>query len=203
MTEPIFSTDVTSRALSKLLSRFQKPIIRGLLAAFTNRLQDLEDCASQVSNYLSIDNGVGGVQLNIVGNIVGRGRVSNADPAYRRAIRCQIAINRSTGLDVDIYKVFALSLNPGDTNTSWLYEPGNLNWLLFVYGPCLFASVLWQNINGTRPAGCSGAMAYSSVDVAHTVTYAVRGASLPITQCPSMRGGFEGGLMAARKQCDG
>ncbi len=81
-----------------------------LLLAFAGDLQAIEDALQQLYSMRSVDEAVG-VQLDMLGKIVGQGRGGMDDDAYRRMIRAKISVNRSKGTFADVLKVAGLILD--------------------------------------------------------------------------------------------
>lgn len=114
-----WSTDHEARGVAKLLGQFRKPLIEALLRVYLRQVQKWEDRNREVAEHLNIEQGFG-IILDRIGKLVGRGRGSDYGPcthpaacpsceALRVAIRCQIRINRSTGVIKDFLDVARLS----------------------------------------------------------------------------------------------
>lgn len=67
--------------------------------------QDLEDALQTLFTLFSIDD-CEGVQLDIIGRVVGQPRNSVDDATYRVYLKARILANRSTGTTEDLYAVF-------------------------------------------------------------------------------------------------
>lgn len=87
--------------------------IEKLLATYTDETQELETAIQQVLNDRWLDTSVG-VQLDGLGQIVGRERQGATDETYRRLLSAQIALNLSTGSVQDVVSILELFL-PGVT----------------------------------------------------------------------------------------
>lgn len=112
---PVQSTDQSDRSVTKFLQQFKgKPILEALLRAFVDEIQKIEDAAWEVILYRSIANGFG-VVLDMIGDIVGKGRANLSDDDYKVALRAQIRINRSCGTPEDVIAVARLSVPSGFT----------------------------------------------------------------------------------------
>lgn len=78
--------------------------ITKLLRAWLAGVQDIENALQQLLTMRFIDTAVG-VQLDVLGNIVGQGRDGLVDATYRRYIRARISANRSKGTIADAIRV--------------------------------------------------------------------------------------------------
>jgi hypothetical protein len=104
MAELVRVEDHTEQALGLLIEAYRGlPRLTGLVASFTNRLQEFEDCNWDVLNKRLLDytdrNGnpahAVGAQLDVIGRIVQRGRNGQDDATYLIYIRAQIFLNKS------------------------------------------------------------------------------------------------------------
>jgi hypothetical protein len=107
-------TDHNERALARLLAQFkQSESHAGILGAFCNQVQGLEDAAFGLLITRTID-GASGVQLDVIGRIVGQQREGRDDPTFRLWIRARILVNRRSGevetINAVIAQVFPLAL---------------------------------------------------------------------------------------------
>lgn len=109
----------TLDAYNRLTAVFlDKPLIQGLLASFTDQIQELEDGFYPFLTQLTVRNGVG-KQLDLIGEWVGERRRGRNDLQYRRAIYLRIARNISKGTSEDIIDIYQLLT--GATSVFW-YE---------------------------------------------------------------------------------
>lgn len=94
-------------ALARLAQRYKgKPKLEALLGAFVNRTQGIEDALWQLRTERFIVTAVG-VQLDVIGKIVGQPRGNSADDAaYRLRLLARMRANGSSGTVEDIYAVF-------------------------------------------------------------------------------------------------
>lgn len=98
-------------ALSRLRSQFaDKPAIRAWVCALATPAQAIEDALQDLLSNRAIDTGEG-VQLNIIGKIVGQSRNGLSDDGYRPYLRARIATNRSRGITEDLIKIARLLIN--------------------------------------------------------------------------------------------
>ncbi len=103
-------TDHTALALARLCQQFRdKPNIIALVTAFAERYQDVEDVFQDLLTERDVYSAIG-VQLDVIGRIVGMPRNGLVDADYRRYIFAQIATNNSDGLVEDLIAVSQLVL---------------------------------------------------------------------------------------------
>lgn len=76
-----------------------------LIAVYVERVQELEENIFDVRSAFWLDDAVG-IQLDIVGDIVGLTRQALTDDLYRNAIRMQIIANGSDGTVDDLLSLF-------------------------------------------------------------------------------------------------
>lgn len=94
--------------LDKLLEQYkQKPRIEAWHVAYLRQFQKIEDAILDVIIGRLIDYAEG-VQLDVIGRIVGEFRQDRIDALYRLFIRARIRINRSLGRLLDLTEVFAI-----------------------------------------------------------------------------------------------
>lgn len=79
-----------------------------LLATYVRRLQDVEDFYWQIIDLRVLD-AAQGVQLNVLGRLVGEPRLARDDIAFRKAIKLRIRVNRSKGRTLDVIDVAKLA----------------------------------------------------------------------------------------------
>lgn len=79
------------------------------LGAYIGQVQDLEDALWQLYTMRGVDTAEG-VQLDVLGVIVGQPRLGLDDEDYRTRIKVRIRLNRASGIADDIYAVFGLML---------------------------------------------------------------------------------------------
>jgi len=101
--------------VSRLIEQFQnKPDLEALIRVYLRQLQDVEDALFEIILERDLDNAVG-VQLNVIGNLVGQPRTTSDDNRYRTSIRARIAINLSDSTPEDVIKVALLLLVDGES----------------------------------------------------------------------------------------
>lgn len=91
--------------LERLIHQWKdKPNVVGLLTSYLESIQEVEDIYEQLLTERGVDTAVG-VQLDILGKIVGEPRNSRTDDDYRPAILLRVAINTSDGTEPKIVEV--------------------------------------------------------------------------------------------------
>jgi hypothetical protein len=84
--------------------------IEQLIAVYMAPMQRLENTCIDMLTKRSVDTAEG-VQLDVLGRIVGQSRLGLSDTDYRRYIRARIATNRSTGKQEELINIARLILN--------------------------------------------------------------------------------------------
>lgn len=100
-----------ARALERLAEQFKgRTKIEALITALMTAFQDVENALQQVLLERTIDTATG-VQLDMLGVIVGQDRGGLSDADYRRFVRARIAVHRSKGTTSDMIRIGALIVN--------------------------------------------------------------------------------------------
>lgn len=109
------NNDTVAESLARLTSVFKgKTKVEGLLTAFLNGYQDIEDTLGDFFNDFIIATAADD-QLDLIGAIVGQSRGGRSDAEYRTYIYAKIGQNTSKGVPLDVSQVFILltgSTNP-------------------------------------------------------------------------------------------
>lgn len=101
-----YVSDWTARLRSRLYTQFRNKVTWEKWVVLLGRqFQDLEDATQTLFSFFDIDN-VSGLQLDLIGRVVGQPRNGVSDADYRLYLRARIATNRSTGTPEDLYRVF-------------------------------------------------------------------------------------------------
>jgi hypothetical protein len=112
-TKPTAKTTVISDTLAFLYGQFQgAPVIEAILASWADQCQDIEDMLVDVLVLMALPDATG-VQLDILGRIVGEPRLGRTDDEYRIAIGARVRGNRSNGTVEDIIAVLVASDDRG------------------------------------------------------------------------------------------
>lgn len=110
-----------TEALDRLCELFKaKANLRALLTVWCGPIQAFEDVLYQVLTQRTVDLAVG-VQLDMLGVIVGQPRGGLVDDDYRRYIRARIRTNRTSGTINQILAIARLIVN--DTDAVIRLEP--------------------------------------------------------------------------------
>jgi hypothetical protein len=118
MAVPTPITDHVAAAIARLISQFRspKPVLHGMMESYVEQLQELEDVLWDVINHRLLDPAPGetvgaeGVQIDVLGKIVGQPRLGLTDVAYLLAIKLKIRVNRSRGSNVDLLEILRLAM---------------------------------------------------------------------------------------------
>jgi len=118
--------DHIQRAIDALPAQWQDDAnVRALAAGLASETQPLEDAIYTAIISFHIDTAVG-VQLDLIGSWAGRARNGQDDEEYRRHIRAQIVMLRSSGRGEELLKITRLILGQagGYTASTQQYFPG-------------------------------------------------------------------------------
>ncbi len=110
---PTYDPNHIEEGLAKLIEQYKEAdVFKEWVCTYLKQVQEFEDAVWQVIEDRWLANSEG-VQLDILGKIVGLDREGLSDELYRGAIRVQIRINRSFGTPIDMLDVarFALGVN--------------------------------------------------------------------------------------------
>ncbi len=142
--------------------------MEAMLASFTDRIQELEDAAWEVADYLLLKNAFG-VVLDKIGKIVGRSRRGLEDDDYKIALRARIRINRSFGRPEDLIAVARLSL-PSDF--TFVYGEAYMAVLVLVNEQATFdIPTLFANLTETRAGGVRLLLTMTTIDPGQVFTF--------------------------------
>jgi hypothetical protein len=149
------------QALDLLLEQFKgqdKPNLYALITALVDQLQDIEEGALELKSVRSIDNSEG-VQLDILGLLIGVDREGRTDAEYRLALKNQIFINTSSGEPESIITFIEFLTDGTEVILKELFPAA---FQVYTNGP-VFPSNIHQLINNTRAAGVENVLVTSSV----------------------------------------
>ena len=103
-------SDLSERALARRIDEYKNDDdFASLVSSYVEELQAIENDTWSVIVDRLLENAEG-VQLDVLGRIVGEPRYSDDDDEYRFGIRARIAVNLSQGLRSDIYLVSTMVL---------------------------------------------------------------------------------------------
>ncbi len=166
-------TTHVEQGLDRRLEQYRNdPDLEQIMTSLLTRVQEAEDCLWEILNNRGVDTAIG-VQLDVLGRLVGRGRGTLGDDAYRIAIKCQIAINRSSGTPVDICLVAILSLPAGFVWTYGEGYPAGID--ITLVDPWIGSDeeldVVFSNLQKTRSGGVRLFFEYHTAPTDHTFTW--------------------------------
>lgn len=104
-----------AQAVRLLLAQYRdKPRVKGMICAFTSRLDALEaDAVAMWEGMLNLESGEG-VWLDLIGDIVREDRDGRSDEDYRRGLKVRVLINRSNGKVEELIEIVRLFLELED-----------------------------------------------------------------------------------------
>lgn len=156
------------RLRSRIFTQFQgKPTIEAVSDAIAAEWQEWEDAAQALFSLLSIDDSVG-LQLQVIGRLVGQPYTGEDDPTYRLRLKARIAANRSSGDPEDLYTVFNACFGlAGQGNAAIVpYPPAPAQFVFRVLGLTLTptaAAVLYALLVEAKVAGSRLLLEWRSV----------------------------------------
>lgn len=158
-------TDHGNQALARLATQYQgKPLMAALLRVFTPLVQQVEDMLYAMQLAMQLANAEG-VQLDVIGALVGQSREAADDAQYRLRIAARIKTNISTGTVEDIYAVFAILL-PSNTLAGMPDYPAGFILDVGPVDPALFP--LYESFFAdAKGKGIAGQLWYDVTDSAH------------------------------------
>lgn len=169
--------DHVDDALGYLPEQF-KPAenFQAFISAFVEVLQDAEDMLQELWTSRFIDNATG-ARLDGLGSIVGEERNGLEDADYRVRIKTRIRVNVSSGLEVDIYDVFALVLQDTTPPINLVeYYPAAMVLYLTEYSS-VSAEVLAALLYDVRAASVDTQLVYLSDAASESFQFAAADAS--------------------------
>jgi hypothetical protein len=181
-------------ATARLIEHFTKPNLVALLASYLEQVQDLENAAFEVLLERIIDNAVG-VQLDVLGTIVGQPRTDPDDERYRSLIRGKIAANKSRATPPDVLAIARALLLPGGETFAIREEPP-AQMRIRVIDPLvsLDADLLFLMLNKSRAAGVRLMLDYNSA-LAGDITKILFGSTTGATVASGTFGSTTGATM--------
>ena len=103
--------DHVTRGLSRLPHQFsESPRFRFLIQALLEELQEVEDALEEIKNQKNIDNAIG-LQLDGLGEILGKRREGLTDTPYRLALKVQQILNAGEGQYETVLDLWRILLN--------------------------------------------------------------------------------------------
>jgi hypothetical protein len=158
-------TDHGNQALARLAQQYQgKPLMAALLRVFSPLVQQVEDMLYAMQLALRLENAEG-VQLDLLGKLVGQPREAADDTQYRLRIAARIKANISTGTVEDLYAVFKILL-PSNTLAGAPDFPAGFILDIGTVDPTLF-SLYESFFADAKGKGIAGQLWYEVTDAAH------------------------------------
>lgn len=163
---PPFSkeTDHVTSGLDHLIEQFKnKPILEGLLTAYLNQHQDLEDASFEVleKRFLGYAEGA---TLDEVGSIPGEERQGRSDVIYREAISVRILINKCTGTPEEIIAIFKILTNQTIDLKEYFPAAFELTLPDYVDLSDLSPTRMKTYLNASKPAGVKAHLVYHTLN---------------------------------------
>jgi hypothetical protein len=104
-----------------LIQQFkEKPKFKAILDAIANKCNDIEDAIFELINEYNIENG-SGIQLDIIGKILGLNRDGRNDTAYKTLLKIKAEINFGSGTPETIIKTVQKLYNATDVQIDFVY----------------------------------------------------------------------------------
>lgn len=101
-----YVSDWKERLCTRLYTQFRDKTTWLLwVALLARQAQDLEDAAQSLLTIFDIDNS-SGIQLDVIGRIVGQTRQGAIDSEYRLGLKARILANKSSGTPENIFALF-------------------------------------------------------------------------------------------------
>lgn len=98
----------------------EKPKFKAILEAIGNQCNNIETAIFELINEYTIENG-SGVQLDIIGKIIGLNRDGRSDIAYKTLLKIKAEVNFSSGTPEAIIKTAQKLYNATDVQIDFIY----------------------------------------------------------------------------------
>lgn len=156
-------------ALARLAEQFKNSTkLRGLISAVADQVQDVDDALWQlaVERYLYSDAEIGdstvnyeaeGVQLDVLGRVLGLQRGALTDAQYRLALKGQVKLLRSAGTAEELIAIFHAA-QPDATITVTTWPPAYVTVEIDDVVASNLSAVLVTFIREGRAAGVAGTL---------------------------------------------
>jgi len=178
--------DHVERGLSTLPSQFfNSTILREVIKIFLEELQEVEVCLEDIISQKNIDNAEG-VQLDGIGEHVGRKREGLGDNAYRKLLKLQKALNAGEGNYASVINVWKTLVETEDVYLKDEYPAGVL---LYSGGGAPTADEI-KIVEAALPVTVTASYISSFEDVPPFVFEGGTGLGFGTTEDPSIGGGW-------------
>lgn len=157
------------RAKAKLLMQYrEKPRFEAVVSAIAAEVQELEDALHTLNTGRALPTAVG-AQLDVLGRIVGQGRLNLSDTQFRRYISARIALNNSSGTIPEVRAIFASLAAIGSAVEVHERFPAAFVLRLYVEGlGAGHPGVMLDFLHAARPAGVSAVLEFQTHSDAET-----------------------------------
>jgi hypothetical protein len=153
-------TDTVTAGIRRAINQYRdKPVFEAMLTAYLQQLQEVEDVLFQLENRIpaSGDAGITGVQLDVLGALVGQPRGGRDDTEYLKWIMARTLVNHASGLGDEIFSLLTTIL-PDDTN--FTYSEGTAEFDIYIDDVVSDSEDLARIIRETRGAGIGFNLSY-------------------------------------------
>jgi hypothetical protein len=167
----IQETNHVGEGLDLLITQYKdKPNLAGMLTAYLNQVQELEDVFFDIlAIFTDIDSQVG-EQLDLIGRIVGQDREGRTDDVYLLWIKARIKVNKSSGIVDELLEILAL-VAPNNTREYTPYYPASFT--IRLVGALLEdAEQIAKLLGEAVGAGINGQLIYSLAADSDTFQFA-------------------------------
>lgn len=145
--------DYVTEGLSLLRERYKSAdTLKAILTAGANRLQSFEAALFEVLNGVTDLQTAVGVQLDMIGAIVGQERFGSDDDGYRGLIALKIAENNSEGTPEDLISLARGILNPERVEYLEIY-PAEFSMVIVNPDTTFSDTQVAQSFQRAKPAG--------------------------------------------------
>lgn len=133
-----------------------KEVVQGLIKSYMENVQVVEDLYGQLLDDRSVFTAVG-VQLDVIGTIVGEARAGKADEPYRQAILDRVSLNSADGTPEKVIELL-LTITGSDVAHIFEHYPANIH--AFVDGAPTNANS--KTLEGITPAGVGSRLMFDA-----------------------------------------
>lgn len=162
-------TEHVTLAIARVVEQF-KPAerLQALLSALVGPIQEIDDAVWQLytERWPAVAEGV---NLDMLGEIVGQPREGRDDETYRLWIAARVYVNRSTGKGDDTVHVMALIAPDAEVTVTETFPAA---YMVEAVGLTPDPVSIWQILLKVKPAGVQMNFAYSDADPDFLFTFA-------------------------------
>jgi hypothetical protein len=155
----------------QLITQFRdKPNLDAWMEIYLGQVQEIEDVLWQLLGIPTDILAQEGVQLDLIGKIVGQPREGRADATYVRWLLARLAVNRASGLPDELLTVLGLVAPDNDHEYEEFYPAAFVLRLREAFaGDAASIAALLSEV---RAGGVNAGLEYSTSDDAETFTFA-------------------------------